>query len=220
MENFCSYPWTMTVEIMISAVQKPAFVSLKHGAIIHLSYWQKTKVCILTERKSISIWTEENDTFGVLSTFRILCKRTKSHSLQSAQTQTATRSKKVNERKERQAWATETALWLWLEGPCHPECMPVCWKLAEEEGQACDHFTEMSRMFGHSSVLNKHHWSLHPSLPPCLQCWLRQNIYECLCVGLPMCTPTDSVYQQAQCWGLSVSVCACLIICLNVYIHQ
>lgn len=111
----------------------------------------------------------------------------------------------------------ETTLWLWLEGPCHPECMPACWKLAEEEGQACDHFTEMSRMFGHSSVLNKHPWSLHPSLPPCLQCWLRQNIYECLCVGLPICTPTDSVYQQAQCWGLSVSICAWLIICLNVY---
>lgn len=102
---------------------------------------------------------------------------------------------------ERREWSIagvkETALWLRPETWCHPERMPECWKRAEREGPASDHFTGMSRMFGHSSVLHKHHWSLNPPLPPCQgrATVLAQTKYMDVCVldSLPI-----YVYQQTS----------------------
>lgn len=99
--------------------------------------------------------------------------------------------------KERLAWAKETALSLRPETWCHPECMPGCWKRAEREGPASDHFTGMSRMFGHSSVLNKHHWSLNPVLQPC-QGWptiLAQTKYMDVCVSDSLYVHRQTIYQ-------------------------
>lgn len=98
------------------------------------------------------------------------------------------------------AGVKETTLWLRLETWCHPERMPVCWKGAAREGPGSNHFIGMSRMFGHSSVLHKHHWSLNPPLPPC-QGWstvLAQTKYMDVCVldSLPIYVHQQtSIYQ-------------------------
>lgn len=54
---------------------------------------------------------------------------------------------------------------------------------------ASNHFIGTNRMFGHSAVLHKHHWSLNP--PTATMSRLKhsirpEKIYRCLCVGLPM----------------------------------
>ena len=117
---------------------------------------------------------------------------------------------------ERREWSIagveQTALWLRPEAWCHPETHARVLKKrsegererereSEREGPTSDHFTGVSRMFGHSSILHKHHWTLNPSLPPCQgqPKALAQTKYMDVCVpvSLPIYVhQQSSIYQR------------------------
>lgn len=79
----------------------------------------------------------------------------------------------------------------------------------------------MSRMFGQSSVLHKHHWSLNPSLPPCQgqPTVLAQTKYMDVCVldSQPMYINITSESDSRAC--LSVSVHDYVWLCVSTCIY-
>lgn len=92
---------------------------------------------------------------------------------------TARRSQKVNREKRKTSMSHGDRPLTQTWGPMPPRLYASVLKTGRERGPVCDHFIGTSRMFGRSAVLNKHHWSLNPSLLPCLHYCFRQNIWMC-----------------------------------------
>lgn len=80
-------------------------------------------------------------------------------------------------------------------------------------------------MFGHSSVLHKHHWSLNPALPPCqgqLAVLVQTKYMDvCVCAGRAayLCTVHQHtfIYPRDPPLGL---VCQCLCMMMFDYVSQ
>ena len=126
---------------------------------------------------------------------------------------------------ERREWSIagvkQTALWLRPEAWCHPETHARVLKKCREgererEGPASDHFTGISRMFGHSSVLHKHRWTEilrchHVKVD--LKRWPRQNIWTSVCRS-----PSLSMYINRPLFTSETNSGACLSVSVHDYV--
>ena len=165
----------------------------------------------------------EDDTFSTFWHYRTLggTLEIESGVIQPGSAEGQTEMVRGGEEKQRnRAGVQQTGLWLRLETWCHPERVPVRWKAGgAREGPASDHFTGASRMFGHSAVLHKHHWSRNPPLPPC-QAWstvLAQTKYMDVCVLDCRCTSTDLCLPVRL---MAALVCQCLCMIMFDYVSR